>query len=320
MKNRYKVCLFIFLSFVLSQLVYSQKNYYIGIGDSIYNHIPAHRGTVQWQYSEDNGSSWYDFPGLRSKQDDFGASITCDLKIRAKVTEGTCSIYSDTTIVYTNLSDFDGNKYPIKKIGTQVWMTENLRTSHYSDGSVIPYITIKEEWSALKSDAYCYANDVKDSSVFYGYLYNGYAVKKNTICPKGWGVPTDTDWEQLSTYLIKNGYGFGGSGDDIAKSLSAVNLAAYTAVTWSNSDIEGAPGNNVKLNNSSGFNGLPVGYRDENGNYGGFGTYANWWANYLEVAGNLKSVAIYYDNPILPGFLTGTATPIFGSSIRCIKQ
>jgi len=320
MKNNFKLCLLALLSVILSQTVYSQKTYYLGKGDSLYNSLPVHRGKVQWQYSNDNGSTWNNYQGSSSTKDNYGVSISGDIKIRAKVTEGTCDIYSDTTSVYTTVSDYDGNKYKVKKIGKQVWMTENLRTSYYSDGNVIPLVSDNSQWKSLQSDAYCYRNNDKDSSVYYGFIYNGYAAIHKNLCPQGWIVPASADWEVLSNYLIAKGFGYGGSGDEIAKSLSAVNLAAYQAVTWTNSTVDGAPGNNVKLNNYSGFNGLPIGYRDENGNYGGFSLYANWWVNYVDKDGYSKGVTISYDQAILPSFLTNITSPNFGMSVRCIKQ
>ena len=100
------------------------------------------------------------------------------------------------------VTDIDGNIYKTVTIGSQVWLAEDLKTTKYNDGTPIPYVTDKEEWINTKSGAYCwncwYCKDESNDSI-YGALYNWYAIT-GKLCPVGWHVSTDQDWETLIDY------------------------------------------------------------------------------------------------------------------------
>lgn len=112
------------------------------------------------------------------------------------------------------ITDADGNKYHAVTIGGTTWMSENLKTVSYNDGTPIPYVTDNEEWSELETGAYCiYPHDSiegfsSNAEVLqaYGALYNWYAVNTGNLCPEGWRVSTDDDWSQLIAYLEEQGY------------------------------------------------------------------------------------------------------------------
>ncbi|MBU0476303.1 MAG: T9SS type A sorting domain-containing protein [Bacteroidetes bacterium] len=96
------------------------------------------------------------------------------------------------------VTDYDGNKYKTVKIGNQTWMAENLRSTHYSDGTPISY--------------YNYNNDSNNVPI-YGRLYSWAAAMKNHlssktnpsnvqgIAPVGWHLPSKAEWQELATYL-----------------------------------------------------------------------------------------------------------------------
>jgi uncharacterized protein (TIGR02145 family) len=100
------------------------------------------------------------------------------------------------------VTDIDGNVYQTVTIGTQVWMKENLKVTHYRNGEAIPNVTDGNVWGALTTGAYCeYNNDVNNVAT-YGRLYISYAVADNrNIAPTGWHVPSDAEWKQLEMTL-----------------------------------------------------------------------------------------------------------------------
>jgi uncharacterized protein (TIGR02145 family) len=152
--------------------------------------------------------------------------------------------------------DADGNVYKTTTYETMTWMTENLKTSKYNDGSLIPEVTDRIAWINQTSPAFCWYNN--DSSTYkdsFGALYNWYSVNTGKLCPIGWHVSTYIDWSILVDILSRNSYGFdGGISTNIAKSLAS-------KVGWKLSETVGAPGNNSNSNNLSGFTGIPTGTR-----------------------------------------------------------
>jgi uncharacterized protein (TIGR02145 family) len=106
------------------------------------------------------------------------------------------------TIGSTAVTDYDGNVYNTVTIGTQTWMTENLKTTHFNNGDPVPQVTDQAAWGNLSTAGYCnLENDVNNAAI-YGRLYNWYAVNDNRkLAPAGWHVATDEEWTTLATYL-----------------------------------------------------------------------------------------------------------------------
>ena len=135
----------------------------------------------------------------------------------------------------SDVEDIDGNCYETVQIGDQLWMAENLKVKHYNNGDEIPTEYTNEEWVELITGAY--AVYPADSSTtcegncagVYGNLYNWYAVDDSRgICPAGWHVPPNEQWNQLVEF---SGYDLGSQ-------------------NWGNT-----------YNNSTGFSALPGGRR-----------------------------------------------------------
>jgi hypothetical protein len=90
-----------------------------------------------------------------------------------------------------SLTDIDGNVYKTLKIGAQTWMKENLRTTKFNDGHVIPLVEAGSVWIKLKQPAYCWYNNDTIHKNLYGTLYNWYAIETGKLCPLGWHIPSD---------------------------------------------------------------------------------------------------------------------------------
>lgn len=216
----------------------------------------------------------------------------------------------DKTITFNFFAcaDGDNNNYPVVAIGTQVWMAENLKTTKFIDGSAIPLVTNANYWGSLDSPGYCWYNNNAGFKSTYGALYNWYAVNDNLkICPAGWHVPDKDEWATLKNYLINNGYGYEGSGDDIGKSLAATS-------GWTPSGIPGSIGNDQLSNNSSGFSALPAGL--STGYFYDAESYANWWAD-KESGGSVYLFEIKYSGT---GAVILTDYKVMGFSVRCLKD
>jgi uncharacterized protein (TIGR02145 family) len=127
--------------------------------------------------------------------------------VRAYATNAFGTYYGNETTFTTleTVSDIDGNVYDVALIGTQLWMADNLKTTMYSDGSLIPNVTDNTAWGNLTTPAYCwYNNDVTTYKPNYGALYNWYTAHASNLCPLNWHVPTDTEWSVLVNYLGGN--------------------------------------------------------------------------------------------------------------------
>jgi uncharacterized protein (TIGR02145 family) len=220
------------------------------------------------------------------------------------------------------VADYENNVYNTIKIGTQVWMAENLKTTKYNDGTAIPNITVDATWMAATAGAYSDYNNTPSNSTTYGRLYNWYAVDNNSttrvasnggknVCPTGWHVPTDAEWATLTDYLTNNGYGYQGSGSDIGKSMA-------TTFGWNTNPTAGNIGNDQTSNNSSGFSGLPGGYRKaDTGTFFGMGFGGYWWSSPAMDASSSWNRTLFLNFPNVYRY-GGIKT--HGHSVRCLKD
>ncbi|WP_321322582.1 fibrobacter succinogenes major paralogous domain-containing protein [Labilibaculum sp.] len=143
--------------------------------------------------------------------------------------------------------DLDGNPYSSVSIGSQIWLTENLRTTKYANGENIPNIINDDDWQNATSGAWSYHENIPDYEVPYGKLYNWFAViDSRNVCPSGWHVPSDTEWQTLITFL--------GGSDFAGNKLKETGTAHWQA-------------NNDFATNSSGFTALPGGAQSASPGY-----------------------------------------------------
>jgi uncharacterized protein (TIGR02145 family) len=156
------------------------------------------------------------------------------------------------------VTDMDGNKYSTVHLGTQTWFAENLRTTHYSDGTEIPNLTGYLDFCTSVEGARCVYENNEQMGDIYGMMYNWYAAFDTcSICPDGWHVPSAEEWGVLIDYL-------GG------KEAAGGKMKSTDTTLW---DFP-----NVGASNESGFAVLPGGYRDQNGWFIGEGFRGIFWA------------------------------------------
>jgi len=110
--------------------------------------------------------------------------------------EGNTVTPPSTTI--NQVTDVDGNKYDTIQIGSQTWLQQNLKTTHYQTGAPIASLSNVSQWSNDNSGAFCYYNNDSTNKSTYGCLYNWYAVTNPALlCPQGWHIPSDSEWMVL---------------------------------------------------------------------------------------------------------------------------
>ena len=106
-------------------------------------------------------------------------------------------------VLSETVTDYDGNVYKTVIIGEQIWMLENLKVTHYRNGTPIRNIYENNKWSNAIDGAYCMVgNDSVEYKKIFGVLYNYYAaVNENKLSPKGWHIPTEQECMILFNYL-----------------------------------------------------------------------------------------------------------------------
>lgn len=197
-------------------------------------------------------------------------------------------------ITFTTLElieDIDGNKYGIVNIGPMVWMTENLETTRLNDGTSIQYVSDQSTWNTLTTSGYCWYNNDASYKLTNGALYNWHAVNSGKLCPVGWHVPSDSEWQTLISYL-------GG------ENMAATRMSRYR----------------YELDNSL-FWALSAGVRDtiigflEPGGCGGL-DYSRWWSSTSSGTFNAWSEYMTTEERIFKSEFSKK----YGFSVRCIKD
>ena len=195
----------------------------------------------------------------------------------------------------SNVVDIDGNSYKTVKIGSQIWMSENLKTSRFRNGDSIPIVTDDIAWKNLITGGRCwYNNDSTAYEIPYGNLYNWFAVADNrNICPTSWHVPSDAEWTILIEYL--------GLVSEVGGKLKSIGTTYWDSP-------------NYGATNESGFSALPAGLRIFDGSFEGIGVVA-WFrsaSEYNYTGFSLYSWGIFVHR--------SNASHSTAASIRCLKD
>lgn len=201
------------------------------------------------------------------------------------------------------ITDYDGNEYNTVIIGTQVWMLENLKTTHYNNGDLIgttgsSTLNISSEINPKYQWAY---NGDDNNVAVYGRLYSWYSFTDSRgICPIGWHAPNYNEFVKLFMLI--------GSGDDHQFTAGGPMKEAGTN-HWLSP--------NTGATNSCGFTALPGGYRNEDGVYVNMGKAALFWMSGIPVNNYGYSYALGYNIGMVGN---GGENKIMGLSVRCLKD
>ncbi|MGD0755070.1 MAG: fibrobacter succinogenes major paralogous domain-containing protein [Bacteroidales bacterium] len=216
--------------------------------------------------------------------------------------------------------DIDHNIYYPVNIGDQTWMSDNLKVSHYPDGSIIPRIEDRLTWFNMPwyNSAYCWYENYSAIAGTYGNLYtwpaamnldSGSDIKTGNVqgvCPDGWHLPSDSEWKQLEMFL-------------------GMSQAEVDEENWRGEDEGGKMKNegielwktpNTGATDESRFRALPAGWRDGAGYFTNIGTSIRFWSS--SIRGDYAWVRqLDYNSSQI---YRGTTGVYEGISVRCIKD
>jgi uncharacterized protein (TIGR02145 family) len=236
-----------------------------------------------------------------------GLTIGTLYHFRLKTNNSTGSSYSAdrTFTTLTTVSDGESNVYSVVKIGTQLWMKDNLASTKFNDGTSITNITVNESWALpVGIPMYCwYDNSSSSYKATYGALYNWLVVDAGSnggknVCPTGWHVPSLTEFTTLTTYL-------GGLPVAGGKMKEAGISHWFTP--------------NTGADNSSLFTARPGGWRnDSNGTFSNMTYYAYFWTTTPNTTSFAYTIYLSYNAANAYSYSSYSVRK--GHSIRCIKD
>jgi uncharacterized protein (TIGR02145 family) len=205
----------------------------------------------------------------------------------------------------TFTDDRDGGKvYKWVKIGSQVWMAENLNYKAESSKCFGEGGEVRTYDQETDTDIYTTLSnaEVQTNCTRYGRLYDWNTAK--AACPKGWHLPSRPAWNVLATYIESN------------KSCTKCDAKHLkTTSGWDNCSVSGS---SYSCLDSYGFSALPGGYGTytSDGTFNHIGDQGHWWSA-SETGSSAIELRIYYDreNVDIDGIRKGRLY-----SVRCLKD
>jgi uncharacterized protein (TIGR02145 family) len=231
------------------------------------------------------------------------------------------------------VTDYDGNVYSTVKIGQQCWMRQNLRTTHYANGTAISNGDLLPSGSANYNSTNPYYFDYTESGIplmYRGYLYNQSAVMHGAstssanpsgvqgICPNGWHVPSNAEWTQMDNYVK-------GQSQYLCGTDNTYRAKSYASTLyWNTSTNTCAVGNDLSANNATGFSVIPAGhaYRGYSADYYSAGNSIFFWTTTMGTTA-LRVVFRTLDcnqNYTFGSNETGLTGEDYLLSVRCVKN
>jgi uncharacterized protein (TIGR02145 family) len=222
------------------------------------------------------------------------------------------SLIFANVILADTVTDIDGNVYQTVIIGSQVWMAENLKVTHYSNGDSIPIVIVDSiTWTGLTTGAACAFDNDENNVGTYGRMYNWFAgTDPRNLAPTGWHVPTDSDWVQLELFLGMPADRVWGMGNRGGYPVGA-KLKEVGSTHWN------CP--NSGTTNETGFTALPGGALDNRPIFYSFRTDALFWTSTQfdpsPTAGWARDITCNLSSIGRDAFAKD-----YGASVRCIRN
>ena len=202
-----------------------------------------------------------------------------------------CIMIFNTLGFSQHVKDVDGNTYTTIKIKDQLWFESNLKTTHYTNGDKILNAKKASKWVNHDSLPQYMQHKLKNDKAFY---YNWYVVNdKRGVCPSGWKVPTQKDFNELILSL-------GGS--------EKAGLKMKNVMAW---------GDTTKMMETTIFNALPSGFVEISGILNQENVRACWWTKDEQ---HIETAYSYSIGNMGTHIIRDKFYKKQGNSIRCMKS
>lgn len=259
---------------------------------------------------------------VKSQETEYGNMVDFTTESRFKPGEG--------------VTDIDGNEYKTVFINNREWMAENLRTTRYADGTVIPgglpdadlQDPNEGAFGVYPFESVSGLNSEEEVVESYGKLYNWHAVDdERGLCPAGWYVPTNDEWTGLLQYLqdvhgvINYHHELYGFGNVLKKARQVEHPWGGEHATEEHPRWD-SPQNTTYYGkhhgtDDFGFSALPGGYLSRLGNFEWIGRRGLWWTSNNSSGFEAYSRGIYHSDSHI---YNSRYRMVSALSVRCIRD
>jgi len=210
-------------------------------------------------------------------------------------------------VVYGPDVPYEGVTYKTVKIGTQTWMAENL--NYDVSGSVCydndpaqcaKYGRLYDWVTAMALDANCYSTSCASQV----------SAKHQGICPSGWHIPSNEDWDKLMRYVD------GTNGTSSPYDSPAVGWYLKATDGWNDCGPSGS-GKSYLCEDTKGFSALPGGIGFSEGDFDVVGSLGFWWSASENNSDNAYSRRMNYD---YAGACWSDSSKGYLFSVRCLQD